>query len=136
MTVENYKTISLKIPAAGGLRQRSEITSTMTLKGWKKDNIWRTKGPFLAVALLLGFFDHAVHWGAASFAAGTGRTLPIMGFPAYWNRWRFWGVVAAVAILQVAAVAGLRPLEELLRLREDTVKAVRSCTKVLSEDPA
>ena len=47
-----------------------------------------------------------------------------------------WGTVAAMAILQVAAVAGLRPLEQLRRLREDNVKAVRCCTKVLSEHAA
>lgn len=70
------------------------------------------------------------------FAVGTTLALPIIGFRAYWNRWRFWGTVAAMTILQVAAVAGLRPLEELRRLREDNLKAVHSCTRVLSEHTA
>lgn len=55
MTVENYKKISLKITAAADY-VNDLIMSTVTLKGWKKVNTWRIKGPFLAVALLLAFF--------------------------------------------------------------------------------
>jgi hypothetical protein len=29
------------------------------------------KGPFLLAAFLLGFFDHALHWGRLLFAAAT-----------------------------------------------------------------
>jgi len=84
--------------------------SMMTLKGWRKVNTWRIKGPFLAVAFLLGLFDHALHWGGASFAAGTAVVIPIIGFRAYWNRLKFWGTVAAMTVLQVPVVAALRPL--------------------------
>jgi len=84
----------------------------MALKSWKKVNTWRIKGPFLAVAFLLGLFDHALHWGSASFAAGTAVLIPIIGFRVYWNRWKFWGTIAAMTILQVPAVAALRPFIE------------------------
>lgn len=55
MTVENFKKISLKITAAADY-VNDLIMSTVTLKGWKKVNTWRIKGPFVAVALLLAFF--------------------------------------------------------------------------------
>jgi len=35
----------------------------LPIKSWKKVNTWRFKGPVLAVAFLLGLFDHALHWG-------------------------------------------------------------------------
>jgi hypothetical protein len=80
-----------------------------SLKGWKKVNTWRVKGPLLAVAFLVGIFDHAWHLGGASFAAGIAVILPIIGFRDLWNTSKFWLSVAALAVLQVPVVVALRP---------------------------
>jgi len=84
----------------------------MPVGGWQKVNTWRFKGPLLAVAFLIGFFDHALHWGGASFAAAVATIVPTIGFRAYWNTWRFWGSLSALIFLQIPLVFALRPLVE------------------------
>ena len=93
-------------------RQRSETMCAMPLKGWKKINTWRIKGPLLVVALLVGFFDHALHWSGASVAAGIALLVPVIGFRDYWNTWKFWATVLAFAALEVPIVLLMRPLVE------------------------
>jgi hypothetical protein len=90
--------------------------SAMTLKGWKKVNTGRIKDPFLAVALLLAFIEHSLHWGAAWFAAGTALTLSIIEFRALIETDGGFGAPLPLAILQVAAggwiasIGGAAPL--------------------------
>ena len=84
--------------------------SAMSLKGWEKVNTWRIKWPLLAVAFLVGLFDHALQWGGASVAAGIAMVLPIIGFRDFWNRWKFWTTVVVFAVLQVPMVLLMRPL--------------------------
>ncbi len=84
----------------------------MPVKGWKRVNTWRIKGPILVVALLLGFFDHALHWGSLSFAVAIAMVLPVIGFRDFWNVWKFWITVVALAVLQVPLVHVLRPVVE------------------------
>jgi hypothetical protein len=58
----------------------SRQNSREPLKNWKKVNRWSFKAPLFIFALLLGFFDHALHWGPARFAAGLAMIIPIIGF--------------------------------------------------------
>ena len=81
----------------------------MSIKGWKKVNTWRFKGPLLAVASLLGLFDHRLHWGGLSVTAGIAIVIPIIGFLDFWRKWKFWSMITAIAILQVPLVLALRP---------------------------
>jgi len=84
----------------------------MSLKRWQKVNTWSIKGPLLVVALLLGFFDHSLHWGGAPFAAGIAVVLPIIGFREFWSDWRFWTALSALSLLQIPLVIALRALVE------------------------
>ncbi|MGH9545371.1 MAG: hypothetical protein ACRD23_09165, partial [Terriglobales bacterium] len=79
---------------------------------WRKVNTWPIKGPLLFVALLLGFFDHSLHWGGAAFAAGIAIVLPIIGFREFWSEWRFWAALGALALLQVPLVLAVRAFVE------------------------
>jgi nicotinamide riboside transporter PnuC len=98
--------------AIGTYDSVSEKISNMPVKGWRKVNTWRIKGPILVVALLLGFFDHALHWGSVSFAVAIAMVLPIIGFRDFWNLWKFWVTVVALAFLQALLVLALRPVLE------------------------
>jgi hypothetical protein len=80
----------------------------MRLRRWRKVNTWSIKGPLLVVALLLGFFDHSLHWGGAAFAAGIAVVLPIIGFREFWSEWRFWAALSALALLQLPLVLAVR----------------------------
>lgn len=84
----------------------------MRLKRWQKVNAWPIKGPLLIVALLLGFFDHALHWGGAAFAAAIAVVLPIIGFRDFWGESRFWVTLGALALFQVPLVLAARILVE------------------------
>src|ERR1700720_3735151 len=84
----------------------------MRLRQWQKLNKWSIKGPLLVVALLLGFFDHSLHWGGAAFAAGIAVVLPIIGFREFWSEWRFWAALGALALLQLPLVLAVRAFME------------------------
>ena len=92
--------------------QLSETMSRMRLKRWQKVNIWSIKGPLLVVALLLGFFEHSLHWGGAAFAAGIAVVVPIIGFREFWSEWRFWAKLSALALLQLPLVLAVRAFVE------------------------
>ena len=68
---------------------------------WRKVNNWSFKGPLLVLALLLGFFDHALHWGRAPFAAGVAMLIPILGFRDLWKEARFWITIVLLGVLHV-----------------------------------
>jgi hypothetical protein len=78
-------------------------------------NVWSIKGPILILALLLGFFDHTLHWGRAPFAAGLAMIIPIIGFRDCWREARFWITVVLLGVGQVPLVIGVRPLMEQLK---------------------
>jgi hypothetical protein len=84
----------------------------MTVRGWKKVNTWPIKGPILVAAILLGFFDHVLHWGRVLFAALIAMVLAIVGFRDFWDGWRFWVTVALLTSLQIPLVIVLRPYME------------------------
>ena len=75
-------------------------------------NTWPIKGPILVAAALLGFFDHALHWGRVFFAAAIAMVLAIIGFRDFWRGWRFWVTVALLTSLQIPLVIALRPQME------------------------
>ena len=75
-------------------------------------NTWPIKGPILVAAVLLGFFDHNLHWGRVLFAAAIAMVLAIIGFRDFWNSWRFWVTVALLTSLQIPLVIALRPQME------------------------
>jgi len=85
------------------------------VKGWRTVNVWPIKGPLIVVAGLLGFFDHAIHWGRAPIAAGLAMIIPILGFRDYWGEVRFWITIAVLGVLQVPLGIGVRPLMEQLK---------------------
>jgi hypothetical protein len=87
----------------------------MPVKTWRKVNVWSINGPILVLALLLGFFDHYLHWGLAALAAGVAIVIPIIGFRDFWNNGRFWITVALLGVAQVPLVTGVRPLMEQLK---------------------
>ena len=70
-------------------------------KRWRKVNVWSIKGPILVLALLLGFFGDALHWGTAPLAAGAAMVIPIIGFRDFWNEGRFWITVLLLGAAQV-----------------------------------
>ena len=78
-------------------------------------NDWSFKGPLLVLALLLGFFDHALHWGRAPFAAGVAMVIPILGFRDLWKESKFWITIALLGVLQVPLVVGVGPWMEQLK---------------------
>ena len=84
----------------------------MRLKRWQKVNTWPIKGPLLVVALLLGFFDHSLHWGGPAFAAAIAVLLPIIGFRECWSEWRFWATLSALALFQLPLVLAMRAFVE------------------------
>ena len=86
--------------------------SRMRLKRWQKVNTWPIKGPLLVVALLLGFFDHSLHWADAAFAAGIAVVLPIIGFREFWSERRFWAALSALTLLQLPLVLAVRAFVE------------------------
>jgi hypothetical protein len=75
-------------------------------------NDWSIKGPLLVVALLLGFFDHALHFGRASFAAGVAMVVPVIIFRDYWSKAKFWITVLLLGAGQAALVYGTRSMTE------------------------
>lgn len=66
----------------------------------------------MVVALLLGFFDHALHWGGAAFAASIAVVLPIIGFRDFWRLGKFWVTVSALALFQLPLVLAIRSFVE------------------------
>jgi hypothetical protein len=92
----------------------SKIHDSTREKAWRTVNTWAIKGPFLLIALLLGYFDHALHWGRAPLAAGLAIVLPIIGFRDFWNERNFWITASLLAVAQVPLVMALGPLMEKL----------------------
>lgn len=84
----------------------------MHVSGWQKVNTWRIKDPLLVIAFLLGFFDHALHWGGATFAAAIAIALPIIGFRDSWREWKFWVTAGSLAFFQIPLVLAMRTLVE------------------------
>lgn len=84
-------------------------------KRWRRVNVWTFKWPLLVLALLLGFFDHALHWGRAPFAAGVAMIVPVIGFRDFWNESRFWITILLLGVFQIPLVIGVRPLMEQLK---------------------
>jgi hypothetical protein len=84
-------------------------------KTWKKVNVWPIKGPILVVGLLLGFFDHYLHWGRAAIAAGVAMIVPIIGFRDFYSEAKFWTTVALLGGGQVLLVIAYGPLMEQLK---------------------
>jgi hypothetical protein len=76
---------------------------------------WSVKGPVFVLALLLGFFDHALHWGRAPFAAGLAISYPIFAYRDFWDQSRFWITIGLLAVVQVPLVIIVQPLMEALK---------------------
>ncbi|SRR6266567_6554926 len=71
-----------------------------------------SRAPLLVLALLLGFFDHILHWGDGVLAAGLAIIVPIIGFRDSWSEAKFWITVFLLALLQVPLVVELSTLIE------------------------
>jgi|SRR5581483_5812946 len=100
-------------PSMGHLGERQDPEKRE--KRWRKVNVWSIKGPILVLALLLGFFADALHWGTAPLAAGAAITIPVIGYRDFWNKGRFWITVFVLAMFQVPLVIAVRPLIEKLK---------------------
>ena len=95
-------------------------------------NTWPIKGPILVAAVLLGFFDHALHWGRVLFGAAIAMVLAIIGFRDFWNGWRFWVTVALLTSLQIPLVIALRPRMETAGLPSLYAFTILDCSLVVS----
>jgi len=78
-------------------------------KSWRKINVWPIKGPLLALAVLLGFFGDALHWGTVPLAAGAAMIIPVIGFRDFWGEGKFWITVLILGAAQVPLVIEVRP---------------------------
>jgi|SRR5215469_6810745 len=101
------------------------------LKHWQKVNTWPIKGPVLVVAVLLGFFDHWLHWGNAAFAAGIALVVPIIAFREFWNEWKFWVALSALALFQLPLVLAVRAFMGELGFPSFYGLALLDCTFVI-----
>jgi hypothetical protein len=107
------------------------ITSKQRSTRWENINRWSIKGPLFAVALLLGFFDHALHCRAA-FVAALAILVPILGFRDLWNDTKFWMMLLLLGVLQVALVYLANPYLERLSFIEFFPIAILNCVVVVS----
>lgn len=96
-------------------RNREGYKSRHPISKLKDINDWSIKGPMFVVAGLLGFFDHALHWGRASFVTGVAIVLPVIMFREYWNQARFWITVTLLGAIQVLLALGVSSTMERLK---------------------
>jgi hypothetical protein len=99
-------------------------------KKWKTVNVWPIKGPVLLLALLLGIFDHSLHWTRAVAAVGLAMIVPIIGFRDFWKTGKFWITVALLTAAQVPVARAVKPLMERLRFPFMLTFAMLDCTIV------
>lgn len=102
------------------------------IERWRTVNEWSFKGPVLVLALLLGFFDHALHWERAQFAAGVAMLVPIFGFRDLWNEARFWITILLLGVLQVPLVMAVRPLAEQLKFPLMLTFGIFDCAVIIA----
>ena len=123
MTHRNESDTTLK-GSAHNPNQRSQ--------GWQTVNTWSFKGPLLVIAVLAGFFDHALHWGRAPIAAGVAMIIPIIGFRGLWSETRFWITVVLLGVLQIPVVIAVQPVMEQFKFPYMLLFGVIDCALIIS----
>ncbi len=77
----------------------------------KRGLSWPVKTVLLALALLAGFFEHALGaWAGPSAMAAIALVVPIFLFRRFWSQTWFWVTAALLGIIQVPLVVAVRPL--------------------------
>ncbi len=73
---------------------------------------WPVKATLLSLALLVGFFDHALGgWGEPVAMAATAIAVPVLLRQSreFWNQSRFWITVLLLILAQVPLVIAIQP---------------------------
>lgn len=90
------------------------------------------KAPLLLLAMLVGFFDHAMNdWGASIFPSAVAMTLPIFYYRRLWNQGRFWVAAALLGALQVPFIIAVRPMIEQARSKNMLVFTIADLVVVV-----
>jgi hypothetical protein len=102
------------------------------IERWRKVNDWSFKGPLLVIALLLGFFDHTLHWGRATFAAVLATLIPVFGFRDLWREARFWITILLLGVLQIPLVMAVGSLVEQLKFMFMLAFGIFDCALIIA----
>jgi hypothetical protein len=72
---------------------------------------WPVKALLLSLALLTGFFEHALgDWTGPIAMATVALVVPILLYRRFWGRAWFWITAVLLGTIQVPVVAAVRPL--------------------------
>jgi hypothetical protein len=72
---------------------------------------WPVKAILLSLALLAGFFEHALGaWAGPIAMAAIAVVVPILLFRRFWDRTWFWVTAVLLGVVQVPLVVAVRPL--------------------------
>jgi len=79
----------------------------------KRGLSWSVKAVLLALALLAGFFEHALGgWSGPIAMAAVAVVVPILLFRRFWSQTWFWITAVLLGVVQVPIVVAIRPLIE------------------------
>ena len=77
---------------------------------------WLMKVILLLLAMLTGFFEHALGgWGGPIAMATAAVVVPILLYRRFWHKAWFWITAALLGTIQVPMVAAVRPLMDQAR---------------------
>ncbi len=109
-------------------------------KGSNSTNSWKPGRGTKVIACLIGGaiglisapYPHGYGWAGAIVAATAAMAIPVVAYRSSWNDPRLWIPFALLAILQVPAVAAMRPIIENLRFAALFVFGIGDCIVVLT----
>ena len=77
---------------------------------------WPVKALLLSLALLAGFFEHALgEWAGPAAMAAVAVVVPVLLFRRFWSQTWFWITAVLLGAIQVPVVVAVRPLIERTR---------------------
>jgi len=77
----------------------------------KRELSWPVKAILLSLALLAGFFEHALGaWAGPSAMAAIALVVPILLFRRFWSQTWFWLTAVLLGVIQIPIVVAVRPL--------------------------
>lgn len=77
---------------------------------------WPVKALLLSLALLAGFFEHALgEWAGPTAMAAIAVVVPVLLFRRFWSQTGFWITAVILGAIQVPVVVAVRPLIEQAR---------------------
>jgi hypothetical protein len=79
----------------------------------QKEIGWPLKTVILSLAVLIGFFDHALNgWGGAVLMALAALVIPVILYRRFWQTIWFRITAAALGLLQIPLIFAVKPLIE------------------------